>query len=63
MKRKITPRQKNIGLYRSLAVLPDLAKFRHLGYLVFGKNVNQLWQILYTLGQFFIVQNGQIFKN
>ena len=54
---------------------PDLAKFRNLdkilesfghflsNYLVFGKIVNLLWQLFYTFGQIFIVQNGQILKN
>ena len=57
------------------AVWPDLAKFRHLGknlkafghflssYLVFCNIVNLLWQIFYSLGQFFIVVYGQILKN
>ena len=46
---------------------PDLAKFRHFGnfmmvYFVFDKNCYLLWQILYTIGQFFMVVNGQIMK-
>ena len=31
-------------------------------YLVFGKNCYLLWQILYIIGQFFMVVNGQIMK-
>ena len=53
---------------------PDLAKFRNFGkhwnvlgifmrvYLAFGKYCYLLWQILYTIGQFFMVVNGQIMK-
>ena len=32
-------------------------------YLVFGKNCYRYWQILYTIGQFFIVENGQIMNS
>ena len=32
-------------------------------YLVFGKNCYRHWQILYTIGQFFIVENGQIMNS
>ena len=54
---------------------PDLAKFIHFGknleifgsilkvYLLFGKVVNPLWDNMYSLGQIFIVVNGQILKN
>ena len=43
---------------------PDLAKFRHFGkilmvYLVFGKILILLWQKRFTIGQVFIVVNGQ----
>ena len=43
---------------------PDLAKFRHFGkllkvYLVFGKNLNQLWQKIYE----FWAIGSQIMKN
>ena len=31
-------------------------------YLVFGKNCFLLWQILCTIGQFFMVVNGKIIK-
>ena len=53
---------------------PDLAKFRHFGkifnafgnflrvYLVFGKILDQLCQILYTTGQIFIDVNGQMLQ-
>ena len=55
-------------------MLPDLAKFHHLGkiligfgtfkivYLVFGKILNLLWQIAYAIGQMFININGQTLK-
>ena len=57
------------------AVWPDLAKFHHFGkifkvlgnfsraYLLFGKILNLLWQILYTFGQIFIDIHGQMLKN
>ena len=31
-------------------------------YLAFGKYCYLLWQILYTIGQFFMVVNGNIIK-
>ena len=31
-------------------------------YLEFGKNCYLLWQFFYTVGQFFMVVNGQIMK-
>ena len=53
-------------------MLPDWAKFRHLGknvnnyvgnYLVFGKIVNLLWKILELLGKIVIVVKGQRLKS
>ena len=58
----------------SIAVLPDLAKFRHFDkylkifgnifkvYLVLGKVFNSLWHNLYAIGHIFIAENGQILK-
>ena len=52
----------------------QILRFCHLGmilkvfslflsnYLVFGKIVKLLWQILHTFGQIFICLNGQILK-
>ena len=33
----------------------------YLRFLVLGKNLKILWQILYDIGQNFVVVNGQIF--
>ena len=59
-----------------IKVWPDSAKYHHFGeilsildyflrvyFLIFGKMLNLLWQICMTIGQNFIVSNGQIFKN
>ena len=55
-----------------LAVGPDLAKFRRLGAILKGfgnifdglfsawKNFGTFWQILYAIGQRFIILNWQI---
>ena len=60
--------------YRHQAGWPDLAKFRHfykifkvLGYFLsisflFGIILDQLWQILYAIGEVFIDVNGQMLK-
>ena len=59
----------------SLAVWPDLAKFRHFGNnfkvfghfkklcIVFGKLLNLLWQMFIAIGQIFIVVNCQKTKH
>ena len=31
-------------------------------YFLLGKNCNLLWQMLYTIGEFFMFVNGQIMK-
>ena len=42
--------------------LKSLGQFLRV-YLLLGKNLDQLWQILYAIGQVFIDVNGQILKN
>ena len=51
-----------------VSVWPDFAKFRRFGkifkvldnflrvYLLFGKLLHRIWQILYAIGQVFIVK-------
>ena len=60
---------------RQAPVWPDLAIFRHFGktlkvlcnfsriYLLFGKILNLLWQILCTFGQILIEVNDQNLEN
>ena len=52
-----------------------MAKFRHFGkifkvlgnfggiYLLFGKILDLLWQVLFVIGQIYVHLNGQMLKN
>ena len=63
------------GSIGSLAVWPDLTKFRHFGkkchafckfltfYFLFGKMLSLLLQIWYIIVLIFILADGQILKN
>ena len=46
------------SLWQSLKSFGNLLR----AYLVFGIHLNLIWQILYTIGQFFIRVNGQVLK-
>ena len=49
-------------IWRIIATLQNLYRFCGV-YLLFGKILELLWQILYGIGKFFIHVNGRMLKN
>ena len=55
----VTRFDKISPIWQKLEIFGTIFKF----YLIFDNALNPLWHNFFVIGQFFIVENGQILKN